>query len=121
MGRHPKPSTTAEVAGRRQIPKDRPNGARAVSFTSAYSSGVRHARLIILKNTAYPWRQMIFFLALLPDRYVARRPPSRCQGDVSFPEYPLNAGWSEEAYVRSFVRARRVVWDYSIYCPDICH
>jgi hypothetical protein len=26
----------------------------------------RHARLIMLKNTAYAWRQMIFFLALLP-------------------------------------------------------
>jgi hypothetical protein len=47
---------TAEVAGRRQIPKDRPNGARAVSFTSVYSSGVRHARLMMLKNTAYPWQ-----------------------------------------------------------------
>jgi hypothetical protein len=26
----------------------------------------RHARLIMLKNTAYAWRQMIFFLSLLP-------------------------------------------------------
>ncbi len=26
-----------------------------------------HARLIMLKNTAYAWRQMVFFLALLPD------------------------------------------------------
>ena len=25
-----------------------------------------HARLIVLKNTAYAWRQMVFFLALLP-------------------------------------------------------
>ena len=25
-----------------------------------------HARLIMLKNTAYAWRQMVFFLALLP-------------------------------------------------------
>ncbi len=30
-----------------------------------------HARLIMLKNTAYAWRQMIFFLALLPEREVA--------------------------------------------------
>jgi hypothetical protein len=30
-----------------------------------------HARLIMLKNTAYAWRQMIFFLALLPGRDVA--------------------------------------------------
>ncbi len=27
-----------------------------------------HARLIMLKNTAYAWRQMIFFLSLQPDR-----------------------------------------------------
>lgn len=26
----------------------------------------RHARLILLKNSAYAWRQMLFFLALLP-------------------------------------------------------
>jgi hypothetical protein len=26
-----------------------------------------HARLIMLKNTAYAWRQMIFFLSLMPD------------------------------------------------------
>ena len=25
-----------------------------------------HAKLIMVKNTAYAWRQMIFFLALLP-------------------------------------------------------
>ena len=25
-----------------------------------------HARLIMVKNTAYAWRQMIFFLSLLP-------------------------------------------------------
>jgi len=30
-----------------------------------------HARLIILKNTAYAWRQMVFFLALLPKSNVA--------------------------------------------------
>jgi len=30
-----------------------------------------HARLNIVKNTAYAWRQMVFFLALLPDRNVA--------------------------------------------------
>jgi hypothetical protein len=30
-----------------------------------------HARLTMLKNTAYAWRQMIFFLALLPDRNAA--------------------------------------------------
>jgi hypothetical protein len=30
-----------------------------------------HAGLIMLKNTAYAWRQMIFFLALLPGREVA--------------------------------------------------
>jgi hypothetical protein len=30
-----------------------------------------HARLIMLKNTAYAWRQMIFFLTLLADREVA--------------------------------------------------
>jgi hypothetical protein len=30
-----------------------------------------HATLIMLKNTAYAWRQMIFFLALLPERGVA--------------------------------------------------
>jgi hypothetical protein len=30
-----------------------------------------HARLIMVKNTAYAWRQMVFFLALLPDRDVA--------------------------------------------------
>jgi hypothetical protein len=29
-----------------------------------------HARLIMLKNTAYAWRQMIFFLSLLPHRDV---------------------------------------------------
>lgn len=29
-----------------------------------------HARLIMVKNTAYAWRQMIFFLALLPDPQV---------------------------------------------------
>lgn len=29
-----------------------------------------HARLIMLKNTAYAWRQMVFFLSLLPDRSV---------------------------------------------------
>src|SRR5205085_2412797 len=30
-----------------------------------------HARLILLKNTAYAWRQMLFFLALLPAGDVA--------------------------------------------------
>ncbi len=30
-----------------------------------------HARLVMLKNTAYAWRQMIFFLTLLPDSDVA--------------------------------------------------
>jgi hypothetical protein len=30
-----------------------------------------HARLTMVKNTAYAWRQMVFFLALLPDRSVA--------------------------------------------------
>jgi hypothetical protein len=30
-----------------------------------------HARLIMLKNTAYAWRQMLFFLSLLPKRDVA--------------------------------------------------
>ena len=30
-----------------------------------------HARLIMVKNTAYAWRQMVFFLALLPERDVA--------------------------------------------------
>jgi hypothetical protein len=29
-----------------------------------------HARLIMLKNTAYAWRQMVFFLALLPSASV---------------------------------------------------
>ena len=29
-----------------------------------------HAKLIMLKNTAYAWRQMVFFLALLPDAEV---------------------------------------------------
>ena len=29
-----------------------------------------HARLVMLKNTAYAWRQMIFYLSLLPDRSV---------------------------------------------------
>ncbi len=31
----------------------------------------RHARLIMLKNTAYAWRQMVFFLTLLPAREVS--------------------------------------------------
>ena len=26
-----------------------------------------HARLVMIKNTAYAWRQMVFFLALLPE------------------------------------------------------
>jgi hypothetical protein len=30
-----------------------------------------HARLKMLKNTAYAWRQMVFFLALLPDQNIA--------------------------------------------------
>jgi len=30
-----------------------------------------HARLIMVKNAAYAWRQMVFFLALLPDRSLA--------------------------------------------------
>jgi hypothetical protein len=30
-----------------------------------------HARLIVVKNTAYAWRQMVFFLALLPTRAVS--------------------------------------------------
>ncbi len=30
-----------------------------------------HSRLIMLKNTAYAWRQMVFFLALLPNRNAA--------------------------------------------------
>ena len=30
-----------------------------------------HAGLVMLKNTAYAWRQMVFFLALLSDRNVA--------------------------------------------------
>jgi hypothetical protein len=30
----------------------------------------RHAKLVMLKNTAYAWRQMIFFLALLPQAEV---------------------------------------------------
>jgi hypothetical protein len=29
-----------------------------------------HAHLIAIKNTAYAWRQMVFYLALLPDREV---------------------------------------------------
>jgi len=29
-----------------------------------------HGRLIMLKNTAYAWRQMIFFLSLIPQRHV---------------------------------------------------
>src|SRR5262245_20155030 len=29
-----------------------------------------HARLTMVKNTAYAWRQMVFFLSLLPDRNV---------------------------------------------------
>lgn len=33
-------------------------------------TGTRHASLIMLKNTAYAWRQMIFFLALLPPAQV---------------------------------------------------
>ncbi|MEW8029652.1 MAG: hypothetical protein AB2761_03455 [Candidatus Thiodiazotropha endolucinida] len=32
--------------------------------------GTWHAQLIMLKNTAYAWRQMVFFLALLPDNSV---------------------------------------------------
>ena len=31
----------------------------------------RHAHLIAIKNTAYAWRQMVFYLALLPGREVA--------------------------------------------------
>jgi hypothetical protein len=31
-----------------------------------------HARLIMVKNTAYAWRQMIFYLSLLPKQEVAR-------------------------------------------------
>jgi hypothetical protein len=31
----------------------------------------RHARLLMVKNTAYAWRQMIFFLSLLPESGVA--------------------------------------------------
>jgi hypothetical protein len=31
-----------------------------------------HAQLILLKNTAYAWRQMIFFLSLCPERSVAK-------------------------------------------------
>jgi hypothetical protein len=30
-----------------------------------------HAQLIVLKNTAYAWRQMVFFLALLPENATA--------------------------------------------------
>jgi hypothetical protein len=30
-----------------------------------------HACVIMLKNTAYAWRQMVFFLALLPENAVA--------------------------------------------------
>jgi hypothetical protein len=30
-----------------------------------------HARLIMVKNTAYAWRQMIFFLSLADDGYVS--------------------------------------------------
>jgi hypothetical protein len=30
-----------------------------------------HARLVLLKNTAYAWRQMVFFLALLPESGVS--------------------------------------------------
>ena len=30
-----------------------------------------HARLVMVKNTAYSWRQMVFFLALLPEQEVA--------------------------------------------------
>lgn len=30
-----------------------------------------HAKLIMLKNTAYAWRQMVFFLALLSERNVS--------------------------------------------------
>lgn len=33
-----------------------------------------HAGLIMLKNTAYAWRQMVFFLALLADSSVADFP-----------------------------------------------
>ena len=31
----------------------------------------RHARLVMMKNTAYAWRQMIFYLSLLPSAEVA--------------------------------------------------
>ncbi len=31
----------------------------------------RHSRLIVLKNTAYSWRQMVFYLALLPSDQIA--------------------------------------------------
>ena len=30
-------------------------------------TGLWHARLIMVKNTAYAWRQMVFFLSLLPE------------------------------------------------------
>ena len=29
-----------------------------------------HARLIMVKNTAYAWRQMVFYLSLMPEREV---------------------------------------------------
>jgi hypothetical protein len=32
---------------------------------------LRHARLVMMKNTAYAWRQMIFYLSLLPAAEVA--------------------------------------------------
>ncbi len=36
------------------------------------NSQTGHAQLIVLKNTAYAWRQMIFYLALVPNRHVHR-------------------------------------------------
>ena len=30
-----------------------------------------HARLVMVKNTAYAWRQMVFFLALLPNEEIS--------------------------------------------------
>jgi hypothetical protein len=56
-----------------------------------------HARLKMLKNTAYAWRQMVFFLALLPSRDV--------DGFLRWAEGQLNA--QEEDFRKRFEPALR--------------
>lgn len=56
-----------------------------------------HAKLKMLKNTAYAWRQMLFFLALLPARDVA--------GFLRWAEDHLDA--QEEGFRKRFARALR--------------